>query len=218
MPLPFILGGAAALLGVTGAALAADGIENQGKAEKILEQAKNRFEASKAQLERQDLRLQDKLEYLGKIYLNIGQDFQNFQEIADELLQKLNQSSQRSLSIQLPANKVKQIEKVTINFNSLATSLAGGLTGGALAGAATYAGVMALGTASTGTAIASLSGAAASKATWAALGGGALKAGGLGVMGGMAMTAGLVAAPALAFMGWAYSDEAEKSLKKLKKA
>lgn len=214
MPLPFILGGAAALLGVTGAALAADGIENQGKAEKILGQAKNRFEASKAQLERQDLRLQDKLEYLGKIYLNIGQDFQNFQEIADELLQKLNQSSQRSLSIQLPANKVKQIEKVTINFNSLATSLAGGLTGGALAGAATYAGVMALGTASTGTAIASLSGAAASKATWAALGGGALKAGGLGVMGGMAMTAGLVAAPALAFMGWAYSDEAEKSLKK----
>ena len=53
------------------------------------------------------------------------------------------------------------------------------------------------GTASTGTAIGALSGAAAQNAATAMLGGGPLAAGGLGVVGGSAVLAGLVAAPAL---------------------
>ena len=52
-----------------------------------------------------------------------------------------------------------------------------------------------MGTASTGTAIAGLSGIAATNATLAALGGGALAAGGAGIAGGMALLAGIVALP-----------------------
>ena len=56
-----------------------------------------------------------------------------------------------------------------------------GTAGGFAASGATTAAVMALGTASTGTAISALSGAAATNATLAALGGGSLAAGGGGI-------------------------------------
>ena len=62
--------------------------------------------------------------------------------------------------------------------------------GGGLAAPAAVSGLVAsLGTASTGTAISTLSGAAAAKATLAWLGGGALAAGGFGVAGGVVVLA-----------------------------
>ena len=68
--------------------------------------------------------------------------------------------------------------------------------GGSLAGMAAGAGTMALvaayGTASTGTAIASLSGAAATNASYAFLGGGAVSAGGGGIAVGTAVLAGTI--------------------------
>lgn len=86
----------------------------------------------------------------------------------------------------------------------VASVLAGG-AGGAVAGAAvgtaaaygTFVAAASFGTASTGAAIAGLSGAAATNAALAMLGGGALAAGGAGVAGGTAVLAGIVAAPAL---------------------
>ena len=76
-----------------------------------------------------------------------------------------------------------------------------GAAAGAFAAASTLGGTAVLGTASTGTAIASLSGAAATNATLAFLGGGSLAAGGLGVAGGTMVLGGLVAGPALAVFG-----------------
>ncbi|MCR5796324.1 MAG: hypothetical protein K6G63_00185, partial [Eubacterium sp.] len=66
--------------------------------------------------------------------------------------------------------------------------------------------------ASTGTAIASLSGAAASNATLAFFGGGSLAAGGMGIAGGTAVLGGLVAGPALLVMGVISGLNANKSL------
>ena len=92
-------------------------------------------------------------------------------------------------------------------MSAMASSIAGGLVGGAAAGAlaaiGAYGGAMTLGAcATTGTAIASLSGAAATNATLAFLGGGALSVGGLGMAGGTMVLGGLVAGPALAVMGF----------------
>ena len=91
-------------------------------------------------------------------------------------------------------------------MHSMAGSLLGGVAGGATIGAVTafgaYGAVSTFAAASTGTAIASLSGAAATNATLAFLGGGSLAAGGLGVAGGTAVLGGLVAGPALAVMGF----------------
>lgn len=91
-------------------------------------------------------------------------------------------------------------------MQAMATSIAGGVASGAAIGAITafgaYGGAMAFGAASTGTAIASLSGIAATNATLAFLGGGSLAVGGLGIAGGTAVLGGLVAGPALAIMGF----------------
>ncbi len=84
---------------------------------------------------------------------------------------------------------------------------------------------MALGTASTGTAIASLSGAAVTNATLAALGGGALSEGGGGmalgsaVLGGATLGAGLLAAGvSFNVTGSKLSDKADEAWHQMKKA
>ena len=97
-------------------------------------------------------------------------------------------------------------------MGSMASSLLGGMASGAALGAVTafgaWGGAMAFGAASTGTAIATLSGAAATNATLAFFGGGALAAGGLGMAGGMAVLGGLAAGPALAVMGFVMGAKA----------
>lgn len=66
--------------------------------------------------------------------------------------------------------------------------------------------------ASTGTPIAALSGAAATKATMAALGGGAVSAGGAGMAGGAMVLGGLVVAPVVLLAGLTILSESEDAL------
>ncbi|MHA7239566.1 helix-turn-helix domain-containing protein [Arthrobacter sp. TMS1-12-1] len=82
--------------------------------------------------------------------------------------------------------------------NAIRGAAAGGAVGAAAGGAAAYGAFTAVamfGTASTGTAISTLSGVAASNATLAFLGGGTLAAGGAGMAGGALLLTGMVAAP-----------------------
>lgn len=91
-----------------------------------------------------------------------------------------------------------------------------GTVAGALVAYGAYGGTMALATASTGTAISALSGAAATNAALAWLGGGSLAAGGLGVAGGTVALASLAAGPALAVAGWYMGAKAEENLNNAK--
>ena len=77
-------------------------------------------------------------------------------------------------------------------------------------------GAGALGTASTGTAIGTLGGAAATNATLAWLGGGSLATGGLGIAGGTAVLGGLVAAPALLVGAYFLNNKADEAMSKAK--
>jgi hypothetical protein len=98
---------------------------------------------------------------------------------------------------------LREQTKVSI-LRTLTESAAGAIAGvgvGAGTAAGVFSAVSALATASTGAAIASLSGAAASSATLAWLGGGSLAAGGMGVAGGTAVLTGVVALPALLAVG-----------------
>ncbi len=100
-----------------------------------------------------------------------------------------------------------------VNFaGSLAGGAMAGTAGGALAAFGAYGAAQALAVASTGTAIVSLSGAAATNATLAFFGGGSLAAGGLGMAGGTAVLGGLVAGPALMVMGLVAGHAAKKNL------
>lgn len=105
--------------------------------------------------------------------------------------------------------------KSMVNFaGSLAGGAAAGTIGGALAAFGAYGAAQALACASTGTAIASLSGAAATNATLAFFGGGSLAAGGLGMAGGTAVLGGIIAGPALMVMGFVADHTAKKELEK----
>ena len=100
-----------------------------------------------------------------------------------------------------------------VNFaGSIAGGAALGTTSGALVAFGAYGAAQALACASTGTAIASLSGAAATNATLAFFGGGSIAAGGLGMAGGTAVLGGLVAGPALMVVGLVAGKAAKKNL------
>ena len=119
----------------------------------------------------------------------------------------------------------EEIEKAAVGAGVLLGGLGGaalGTAGGFAAAGATTAAVMAWGTASTGTAIASLSGVAATNATLAALGGGAIAAGGGGVALGTAVlgagTLGvglMVGGIIFSIVGDKLSDKAEDALKQV---
>ncbi len=116
-------------------------------------------------------------------------------------------------------SKLQIDEKEFVELKSM-VNYAGSIAGGAIAGTASgaliafgaYGAAQALAFASTGTAIASLSGAAATNATLAFFGGGSLAAGGLGMAGGTVVLGGLVAGPALALFGAVISTAARKKL------
>ncbi len=100
-----------------------------------------------------------------------------------------------------------------------------GTAGGFAAAGATTAAVMAIGTASTGTAISTLSGAAATNAVLAALGGGSLAAGGGGmalgtiVLGGATLGVGLLVGGVIFnITGSKLSDKADEAWSQAKRA
>lgn len=95
-------------------------------------------------------------------------------------------------------------------------SLSTGGIAGAAAGGGAAALMTALGTASTGTALSSLSGAAFTHALLASFGGGSLASGGLGMAGGAVVLGSLVTIPALAIAGLVADKQIEKAYTKAK--
>ena len=108
----------------------------------------------------------------------------------------------------------EELKELVTFAGTVAGGTIGGAAGGALVALGAYSAAQALACASTGTAIASLSGAAATNATLAFFGGGSLAAGGLGVAGGTMVLGGLVAGPALMVVGLVAGAAAKKNLDK----
>lgn len=107
--------------------------------------------------------------------------------------------------------KLTGLEPITLQMAEVGSAAAGSAAAGALAGLAAYGGTGLFAAASTGTAISSLSGAAATNATLAWLGGGSLAAGGFGMAGGTVVMGGMVAGPALLFAGFIASAKADEN-------
>ena len=110
-----------------------------------------------------------------------------------------------------------QLKNISIKMKDATVNGIAAVGSEALLAAGTYNVVMGglggmLVTATTGTALSTLSGAAATNATLAWLGGGAIAAGGFGITGGMIVLGGLVVGPALALGGTLFAKQAEKAL------
>ncbi len=218
MPLPLILGAAALVTAAYGAKKGYDGYQKHSEADDIVNAAKNRYAKKREVFDAQEAATTSALEVLGKEELSIGQRFNEFKTLADDLLQKLNTGRQDKLEINIPKHKLQSVESYSYTAVGVLGATAGAGFTGAAAGFAVYGGVMALGAASTGTAISSLAGVAATNATLAAIGGGSLATGGLGMAGGTAILGAAVAGPVLAIAGWAYNSHGEEALKNARKA
>jgi hypothetical protein len=109
---------------------------------------------------------------------------------------------------------VLELRKISDLAVETLKGLVGGAGAGALAAFGAYGATMTFASASTGTAIAALSGIAAKNATLAFLGGGALAAGGGGMALGTIVLGGLVVGPAMAILGVVMDAGAIKAVEK----
>jgi hypothetical protein len=117
--------------------------------------------------------------------------------IGGNIKQRERMLSSDVASINKMSHQIVVLKNISTEVNQMISGAAGGALGGAALAAGTYGLAGIIGTASTGTAIGSLSGVAATNATLAWLGGGSLSAGGLGMAGGAAVLGGVAALPAL---------------------
>lgn len=161
-------------------------------------------------------KINDKVAQRAKITQEVGERFNSVHdEVWDEFFVKFVELAQGISGAPEPDRpNEKQLERTNqtpaaIHVRAMSIGIAtairgaaaGSVAGAAAGGAAAYGAFSAaamFGSASTGAAISSLTGVAATNATLALLGGGTLAAGGAGMAGGTLLLTGMVAAPAAA--------------------
>lgn len=184
MPLPFILGAAAAAAGVAGLGSGIKGAKKVKDAQGRVNSYKEDYEKKLKKTEELRENSLEKMDELGKTELLILDSFSQFSNLIEKIQNKPDFKEIKNENVSIPEFKMEEIKEASVGAEVLLAGIGGAATGalgGFAAAGATTATVMALGTASTGTAIAGLSGAAATNATLAAIGGGAIKAGGGGI-------------------------------------
>lgn len=222
MPIPFVLAGAAAVAGLAGVVKGGQAISNNHKAKDIVADAESLYESAKASLERQRVQTSADLDKLGKTKLySWSNDIGTFLALFKKFKKvdcKGNVNINEKLKLQINnSGDFRKMEIASLKANEVIKAGVSSLGAGALAGIASYGGAMMFASASTGTAIASLSGVAATNATLAWFGGGSLAAGGLGMAGGTAVLGGIVAGPVLAVAGFIMAAKSEENLASARK-
>ena len=184
MPLPLLIGIGALIAGATGVGAGVHGAVKMNDANDTMKLADSRHKNNIARFEKQrDITNLD-MDNLGKKELAIIKSFDGYSEIMAKIQNKPDFKPYEKDGVNIPKYSAEELKKASIGAGVLLGGISGaaiGTAGGFAAAGAATAAVMALGTASTGTAIATLSGAAATNAALAALGGGAIAAGGGGI-------------------------------------
>jgi len=228
MPLPFIIGLGAAIAGATGVGSGIHGAAKMKEAKDTMESAEYHDKKNRAHFEEQSEITTLDMDNLGKRELGILKSFERFSETIDKIQNKPEFKAYHKEGVSIPGYNAEELKEVSIGAGVLLGGIGGaalGTAGGFAAAGATTVAVMALGTASTGTAIATLSGAAATNATIAAIGGGAIAAGG----GGIALGTTLLGAATLGVgflvggvifnkTGSSLSDKADEAWSQMRKA
>lgn len=228
MPIPFLLGAVAVIAGAVGVITGIDGMSKMSDAKDKVDRAKARHERNLQKfndLNGETTRIMDDL---GKRELMALKSFKVFSSSIEKIQ---NKPEFKSINIEgkpMDPYTPEELKKVSVGAEILLGGMGGaaaGTAGGFAAAGATTSAVMALGTASTGTAIASLSGAAATNATLAVLGGGTLAAGGGGVglgttlLGASTFGVGLMVGGIIfSFVGSHLSEQADQAWDEMLKA
>lgn len=227
MPLPLILGLGAAAAGTIGIGTGIHGTVKMKDANDTMKIAEKLHKEAISHFEKQNKLTTADMDALGKAELEILHSLDAFTTIFEKIHNRPEFKEYQKHNITLPKFDPQEIKNVSVGAGVLLGGIGGaamGTAGGFAAAGATTSAVMALGTASTGTAIASLSGAAATNAALAALGGGAIAAGGGGIALGTTMLSAatlgagiLVGGIIFDIVGGSLSDKAEQALEQAKK-
>jgi hypothetical protein len=212
--LPLVLLALAAAGGATGIAFGAKGAVDIASAQGKIDNAKKRYEHQRLVTSGTAVLVNRLAQEYGQCQMQVKTvTFQRWMQLMQNIRQNIAlREMQRLVGIEVVIQEIKRDFGINLNAGNV-------LTGGATAAGAAFAasqgtiGLVGLfGAASTGTAISSLSGAAAWNATLAALGGGSLAAGGGGMALGAAVLGGITVAPALLIGGFVLAGEGEKAL------
>ena len=228
MPLPLIIGIAAAAAGIAGVGSGIHGGMKMKEANETMQLADSRHKKNIARFEKQSEKTSGQMDRVGKEELKILNSFEAFTQVFEKIRNKPQFKTFDKTGVILPQYNAEELKKVSVGAGLLLGGIGGaaiGTAGGFAAAGATTAAVMALGTASTGTAIASLSGVVATNATLAALGGGAIAAGGGGmalgsaILGGATLGVGLLVGGVIFnITGSSLSNKADEAWSQMKKA
>lgn len=228
MPLPLILGIGAAIAGVAGVGSGVHGAVKMKEANDTMKSADTRHKANLERFEKQSKKTNTDMDEIGKLELEILKSFEQFSDVFMQIQNRPVFKSYEKDNITIPQYSGEKLKEVSIGAGVLLGGIGGaaaGTAGGFAAAGATTAAVMALGTASTGTAIVTLSGAAATNATLAVLGGGTLAAGGGGialgttVLGAATLGVGLLVGGVIFnFTGSSLSNKADEAWAQMQRA
>lgn len=221
MPLPLILGVGAAIAAVAGVGNGVHGAVKMKEANDMMKEAETRHKNNIEKFNKKNESTSKAMDTLGELELKILNGFGDFSNTIEKIQNRPQFEEYSKDGVTLPKYDKEELKSVSVGAGVLLGGLGGaaiGTAGGFAAAGATTSAVMALGTASTGTAIASLSGAAATNATLAALGGGAIAAGGGGIalgttiLGATTLGVGLlVGGMIFNFVGGKLSDKADEA-------
>lgn len=216
MPIPLIIGAVAAAAGIYGAAKGVSGAMDHSNAKDINNDARSLVDSANLKVEEQRKATNAVLEDYGQRKLRA------FNGVVADFIETFERLKNIELSQSPELDKLnagdfsnKTLTGLRQDYQALKDAglgLGAGMGGGAALAFGAYNGTMLLATASTGTAISSLGGVAATNATLAWLGGGSLAAGGYGMAGGMMVLGGIVAGPALAIFGHVLGNKGEEAL------
>lgn len=213
MPLPLIPAvGAVIALGGTaiGAKKGYDAYSDSKDAKSTNQTAQDIFDNSQALLDKNREFTNNNIEKFGKFRIKVFKDYLLYYiKIFDKIKNiELEYNTLIDKKFDISLEEFEALKTEVLTMKSLLGGGVASLGAGALAGFGAYGSIGLLATASTGTAISSLGGVAATNATLAWLGGGSLATGGLGMAGGTLVLGGLVAGSDLAVAGWAMASSA----------
>ena len=218
MALPLLFIGAAVATGAVGGKKTIKAVSDNSKAGQINQIANQSIENARDELDRQRKEVGAALESLGKEKLSIlNRNVTDFVTTFEKIKNIDFQSSiglEELKNLHIDQNTFQELKELGSFAIGVAGGAAAGVAGGALTAVGAYGAAMTFASASTGTAISALSGAAATNATLAFFGGGSLASGGLGMAGGMYVLGGLVAGPALMVMGMITEAKSKEKLEK----
>jgi hypothetical protein len=217
--IPIVLGAVALGAAAFGVGSGVSGVSNMQEAEKIGKNAQKRHDNARERAEQEWKTTEQLAEEYGQLQIDV-----QIRTIARFIAFIERNGQKGSLDIRFleglegfSIEDLKEYKAEALEAYKIAMGGFKAVGAGAAAGQGTLTMVGLFGTASTGTAISGLSGAAATNATLAWLGGGSLAAGGGGMALGTVVLGGIVAGPALAIGGFVLAGEGEKALTNARK-